>query len=240
MPTVYKLFPGGERIRRFRDMGSNRPKNIHGVYPDISKEMHIAFIDDAGRVRAGVSFGEEDLHDLKLVLDFGFVFDLGLIPEADVASGNDAIHVCAYERARFLVGWEYVRREERNRRIEGLHREFLTACNGVRIRGIVTKGEDQGPRANFLNVSLVEPFLVEGRMYISPQCFADAVVGHHTFDDDGFLTDRGVSDIEGVLSVLYERELERQALPPANPALRGLPQFEFADPLPRGWIPKQS
>ena len=121
-----------------------------------------------------------------------------------------------------LIETERNHRKTRAERIQGLHREYKIECNGVIVRGFVKKDKDNGPRANFMKLTMTEPFQLERLLYVSPQCWADAMAGNRSFNDDGYLTEREIEEQKATLVAWYKQEREHRARPPAHPALAAL------------------
>lgn len=184
------------------------------VFPDIDEEAHVVFFDEKGKIRAGCFFGEDDQE----------TFDLGLVPEDVALQGPPAVSAWAEQQKDVLVARERQQREDRTRRIQELRREVEVYDRGVRIRGVVTKGPNEGPRANFVKMNMVEPFQLEKLLVILPCDFGSSVAGRRTFDDDGNLLQQEIERQNGTLIEMYRQEVRRRNKPQEHPALAGLPR----------------
>lgn len=184
------------------------------VFPHVWEEAHLVFMDEKGKIRAGCFFGD-NRHN---------VFDLGLVPDDIADQGSDAVRSYGEKKMNALIRKEKKRRRERDERILHLRREFEVRDGDVRIRGVVTKGRDNGPRDNHLNLTMIEPFQLEEEIFVHPQCWASSMAGARTFDVDGNFLEQEIARQNIGLLEMYRREVRRRNKPPSHPALAGLPR----------------
>lgn len=189
-------------------------RGMRELFPDIHETPHLVFFDEKGKVRAACYFGSKDFT----------AFDLGMVPDDVADQGAEAVTAYAEKRMHNLIEMEKCRRDDRSQRVYSLHREFLTVFDGVLIKGVLTKGPDNGARDNRLRLVMTEPFQLEDLLYVRPQCYADSVGGFRTFDDDGNLLDQEVKRTEEALLRMYKAELKRRNKPPAHPVFSTLPR----------------
>lgn len=213
----FPLFPGCLMANFKSQLGKGER------FPGINGTPHLLFMDDGGKIRAGCCFGELDPRPL-------IAFDLGLVPDDVVAQGRDAITAYTEEKLHALIDAEQTRRRECEERIQGLNRQYELQHNGVTIRGFVTKGEHRGPRADFMNLTMTEPFRLAAQLYVRPQCFADGMSGTRSFDVDGNLLDQEIQRQQNTLVQMYKQEASRQKKRPAHPALAMLENVVSCDP----------
>ena len=195
----FPLFPG---TLKFFSMAEKE------IFPEIEKTGHLKYSDEGGKIRIGCYFGSDLL-----------TFDLGLVPDDIANQGRDAVCAYAESKKNTLIAAERQRRADRDRRIVELHQEYTISFRGVAIRGFVRKDRDEGARANFMKLTLTEPYQLECLLYVSPQCWADAAAGNQSFDDDGFLTKDEQGYQRGLLKAMYLWKVVLQHKPKPHPTL---------------------
>ena len=188
-------------------------RGMFELFPEIWQTPHLVFLDENGRIRAACYFGEHDFD----------AFDLGLVPDDVAGEGADVIRVYGEKLMLELIEKEKRRSTEAGERVSSLRREFELMHEGVRIRGVLTKGPDNGR----LRLVMTEPFELEDLPYVRPQCWADSVGGRRTFDDDGDLLKQEIARTQKTLVRMYSDEVRRQNKTPAHPALADLPRHRF-------------
>lgn len=208
-PQIYPLVP---------ECAVKRANHKHLIVPTIQKEPHLVFFDESGAIRAGCFFGHEGWH----------IFDLGVVPSEIAERGSEAVRSWAEAGVTDLIARERCRRDNREARVKGLHREIdLYTPGGVRIRATVTKDRDGGSRDDWMRITMHKPFDLSQLIHIRPSCWAEGMSGRRTFDEDGNLLPQELERQDAIALMMYEEEVRRQNKPPAHPALAGLPRSPY-------------
>ena len=201
---TYPLFPKDEESRKiFPELDDT---------PDIDEKVSLVFAGAGEKIRIGCYFGE-----FRVI-----TFDLGIVPHNIASKGTIAIKDFANTKMQKLIRKERKRRRSFEKRILELHREYTLVYNETTIRGFVEKGEDHGAHDDRMNLTMTAPFQRTLSIQVRPQCFADAMHGTQSFDDDGNLLDQEISRQKKKLISMYKKELHRRQKPPEHPALAAL------------------
>jgi hypothetical protein len=182
------------------------------ISPEIEEPPSLVFLDENGKIRIGCYFGDFD----------DFTFDLGIVPDEIANGGPTAIRSYADEKKDDLIARERTRQQEREDRIQNLHREYTVEHDGVIIRGFVRKDRYEGPRADFMKLVMTEPYQISTDVYVRPQCFAYGMTHTRSFDEDGNLLEQEIERQRNTLIAMYKRWQEQQNRPPPHPALAEL------------------
>lgn len=160
-----------------------------------------------------------------------FMFDFGLVPDEIADQGPAAVRKYAKGKLDALVAEEKKRRADYRKRVDHPERKLEIDYNGVLLRGFVTKGYDKGARDRTLKIVMTDPLKLEAFVHIRPSCWAEAMGGGRTFDEDGKFTAEERDRQDAFLQQMYADERERRDKPPAHPTLSKLSRnrFRFGD-----------